>query len=251
MPTSTAQALTIYEDVGAQWWDGSVRWVRTLAAMVPARLRHFERVVPDWHGLEVLDVGCAGGFLTEALAEQGARVAGVDPAASAVASARAHATATGLQIDYRVGVGEDLPWPAASFDVVTCVDVLEHVGDVDRLLVEAARVLRPGGWFLFDTINRNPLSRFVVVTLAERVLRLLPHGAHDPALFIKPDELRTKLDVLGFEVGSIDGLGPTGLTRGGDFTFGSVPTTAVIYIGAAQLRPNIEQSSMIKHGKQI
>lgn len=231
---STAHDPALYDAVSDAWWSGSVRWVRTLANMVPARLRHFEQVITDWQGLEVLDVGCAGGFLTEALAERGARVAGIDPAAETIAAARNHAAGECLAIDYRVGVGEALPWPDAAFDVVTCVDVLEHVRDVDRVLAEAARVLRPGGWLLFDTINRNALAAFVVVTMAERVLGLLPRGAHDPKLFIRPAELREKLEALQFEVGRFQGLGPVGLTCKADLTFGRLPTTLVIYIGTAQ-----------------
>ena len=130
MTMSTANDPALYNAVSNDWWDGSVRWVRTLANMVPARLRHFDRVVPDWAGLDVLDVGCAGGFLTETLVRRGARVSGIDPAGDAIAAARAHAAQDGLAVDYRVGIGEALPWADASFDVVTCVDVLEHVGHV-------------------------------------------------------------------------------------------------------------------------
>jgi len=176
--------------------------------------------------------------LTEAITARGARVSGIDPAKDTIAAARRHAAGEGLSIDYREGVGEALPWPDASFDVVTCVDVLEHVDDLDMVLSEAARVLRPGGWFLFDTINRNPLSAFLVITVAERMLRLLPRGAHDPELFIRPVELRQKLETLGFDVMPFQGLGPNGLTRNADLTFGSLPTTLVIYVGAARLRSN-------------
>jgi 2-polyprenyl-6-hydroxyphenyl methylase/3-demethylubiquinone-9 3-methyltransferase len=102
------------------------------------------------------------------------------------------------------------------------------------VLAEVRRVLKPGGWFLFDTINRNPLAALVVVTGAERVLGLLPRGAHDPAKFIRPAELRARLAALGFAVGPFRGLGPTGIDRRGDFTFGLLPLTAVIYIGAAR-----------------
>ncbi len=235
MTMSTASDPALYDTVSNEWWTGRVRWVRTLANMVPARLRHFEHVVPDWSNLDVLDVGCAGGFLTEELARRGARVSGIDPAADAVAAARAHAAREGLTVDYRVGIGESLPWPDDQFDVVTCVDVLEHVGDVDKALSEAARVLRPGGWFLFDTINRNPLASFLVITVAERILGLLPDGAHDAKLFIKPHELRGKLTAAGFSPGRFAGLGPIGLNLRGDFTFGRLPTTLVIYIGAASL----------------
>lgn len=227
--------LSIYDSYADAWWDGSTRWIRTLANMVPARLRYFERYVPDWSGRDVLDVGCAGGFLAETLAKKDAVVSGIDPAEKAVMAARSHAAAEGLEIDYRVGVGEKLPWPDNSFDVVTCVDVLEHVASVDDVISEVSRVLRPGGWFLFDTINRNPLASFAVVTVAERILGLLPRGAHDPALFIRPDELKRKLQARGFTATPFRGLGPTGINRRADLTFSVLPITFVIYLGAARL----------------
>lgn len=230
---SSAQNPALYDGVAGAWWDGSVRWVRTLQAMVPARLRFFERTTPDWGGLDVLDLGCAGGFMAEALARKGARVRGLDPAEDAVAAARAHAAAEGLSIDYGVGVGEALPYPDAAFDAVVCVDVLEHVRDLGQVLAEVRRVLRPGGVFHFDTINANPVAAFAVKTVAEDVLGLLPKGAHDPELFIRPRDLRAALTGLGFAPGPFSGLGPAGIDRRGDIRFGILPSTAIIYIGSA------------------
>jgi 2-polyprenyl-6-hydroxyphenyl methylase/3-demethylubiquinone-9 3-methyltransferase len=227
--------LALYDAVADQWWRGDERWLRVLANMVPARLRFFDLWMPDWAGKAVLDLGCAGGFMAEAMARRGAVVTGVDPAAKAVAAARRHAEAEGLDIRYDVGVGEALPYADAAFDAVVCVDVLEHVSDLNRVLAEVRRVLKPGGWFLFDTINRNPLATLMVVVGAERVLGLLPRGTHDPALFIKPAELHAALAGLGFDVKPFRGLGPTGLNRRGDFTFGTHPVTAALYIGAARL----------------
>jgi 2-polyprenyl-6-hydroxyphenyl methylase/3-demethylubiquinone-9 3-methyltransferase len=146
---------------------------------------------------------------------------------------------TDRNIRYDVGAGEALNLPDNSFDVVVCVDVLEHVSDVQRVLAEVARVLRPGGLLLFDTINRNGFATFVAVTLAERILRLLPPGTHDPALFIRPSELRKTLASVGFTVGGIAGLGPRGMNRRGDPIFGRVPGTAALYIGSARNRGEI------------
>ena len=227
--------LRIYDDYAAKWWDGSERWLRTLQAMAPARFRAFDPVVGDWSGLEVLDLGCGGGFMTELLAEKGARAVGIDPSQGAIAAARAHAAGEGLQIRYEVGVAESLPFAEDRFDAVVCVDVLEHVDSVSESLAEAARVLKPGGWFLFDTINRNPLAALGVVTVAERVFRLLPRGTHDPAKFIRPSELRARLAALGFDVGRMRGLGPVGIDARGDFRFGLLPLTTILYIGAARL----------------
>jgi 2-polyprenyl-6-hydroxyphenyl methylase/3-demethylubiquinone-9 3-methyltransferase len=226
--------VEIYDAVAAKWWDDSVRWVRTLKAMVPARMAFFDPIVGDWNGLKVLDLGCAGGFMTEALAERGAEPMGIDPSQGAIAAARAHAAGEGLSIPYHTGVGEALPFAEDSFDAVVCVDVLEHVTSLPEVLGEVARVLKPGGWFLFDTIHRNPLAAFAVVTAAERILRLLPRGAHDPAKFIRPSELRAGLEKEGFAVGPFRGLGPVGIDGRLDLRFGTTPFTGIIYIGSAR-----------------
>ena len=229
--------LTIYDQAADRWWSDDLRWVRTLKNLVPGRLGWFDRQI-DWRGKAVLDLGCAGGFMAEALDARGARVTGIDPAAEAVAAARAHAEAQGRAIAYDVGVGEDLPYADAAFDAVVCVDVLEHVRDLGQVLAEVSRVLRPGGLFLFDTINRNPLARLATITIAEDVLRLLPKGTHDPALFITPRELRAGLVGAGLAPGAFTGLGPRGVNRRGDLIFGRLPFTGVLYMGVARKPQN-------------
>jgi 2-polyprenyl-6-hydroxyphenyl methylase/3-demethylubiquinone-9 3-methyltransferase len=131
-----------------------------------------------------------------------------------------------------------LPYARASFDLVVCVDVLEHVSDLNRVLAEVARVLRPGGLFLFDTINRNPVATLATITIAEDVLGLLPKGTHAPEMFIKPGELRNALFGVGLVPGPQAGLGPRGINRRGDFVFGRVPMKTVIYMGMAR-KPEI------------
>ena len=163
--------LTIYDGVAEHWWSDDVRWIRTLKNMVPGRLNWFDQHV-DWKQARVLDLGCAGGFMTEAMDDRGATVTGIDPAAHVVDVARAHAEAHGRHISYDVGVGEDLPYDAAAFDVVVCVDVLEHVQCLSKVLDEVSRVLRGGGIFLFDTINKTSLARLLTVTFAEDILGL-------------------------------------------------------------------------------
>ena len=212
--------LTIYDTVADRWWADDIRWVRTLKNLVPGRLRWFDRQI-DWWGKEVL-------------AARDANVTGIDPASEAIVAARAHARSRGLRIGYDVGVGEALPYANASFDAVVCVDVLEHVADLNKVLAEVARTLRPGGLFLFDTINRNPLARFATITIAEDVLRLLPRGTHDPAMFIKPRELRAAMQGAGLVPGAMTGLGPRGINRRFDLTFGPLPMTAILYMGIAR-----------------
>jgi 2-polyprenyl-6-hydroxyphenyl methylase / 3-demethylubiquinone-9 3-methyltransferase len=225
--------LTIYDRVADSWWSDDIRWVRTLKNLVPGRLAWFDRQI-DWQGKMVLDLGCAGGFMAEALAARGAHVTGIDPAEGAIAAARAHARAQGLRIGYDVGVGEALPYDTAIFDAVVCVDVLEHVTDLNKVLAEVSRGLRPGGMFLFDTINRNPLARLATITVAEDLLRLLPRGTHDPAMFIKPAELRAAMQGAGLVPGAFTGLGLRGINRRFDLTFGPLPLTAILYMGTAR-----------------
>ena len=226
----------LYDRHGPGWWDGSTRWLRQLSKLVPARMALFDPMVGDWLGLEVLDLGCGGGFMAEALALRGASVTGVDPSDPALVAARRHAAKVALVIDYRQGSGERVPVADGAMDVVVCVDVLEHVEDLERVLDEVGRVLRPGGLFLFDTINRTRLASFVMITMAERVLRILPPGTHDPGRFIAPDALRRGLFVRGFTAPPFLGFGPRGIDLRGDFAFGRVPTMAVSYLGQGRAR---------------
>ena len=235
MAAKARNNLELYDDVAHQWWSGDVRWIRTLKNMVPGRLGYFDTFI-DWQDKSVLDLVCAGGFLSEALNARGAMVTGIDPAKDAIAAARAHAHETNQNITYDVGAGEALPYANEQFDAVACVDVLEHVQDLQQVLNEVARVLKPGGFFFFDTINRNVIARLAVITMAEDVLRLLPKGTHDPTMFVKPNELKSALEKSGFDVGPMTGLGPRGVNRRLDPTFGRLPLKTVIYMGTAKKR---------------
>jgi ubiquinone biosynthesis O-methyltransferase len=227
--------LSMYDAGARDWWTGKTRWLRLLNNMVPPRLAYFTPIVGDWRGKSVLDLGCGGGFMAEPLARQGAHVIGVDPSAPAIAAAKRHADENGLSIDYRVGSGENLPVAESAVDIVVCVDVLEHVRDLDAVIGEIRRVLKPGGLFLFDTINRTWLSKLVIVILGEIVLRWGPRGTHDPTLFIKPEELRVKLEQHKLIMTApLCGIGPNGLNRRFDVTFGPWPSTAITYIGHAR-----------------
>lgn len=230
--------LDLYDEAAADWWSDDVRWIRTLKNLVPGRLNWFEKHI-NWQGKTVLDVGCAGGFMTEAIARKGAIATGIDPAREAVAAAQAHARRVGLSLQYDVGVGEKLGYADACFDAVICVDVLEHVADLRKVVSEIARVLKPGGMFLFDTINRNPIASFATITIAEDVLGLLPKGTHDPQMYIRPSELTAQLLDAGLAPGPMTGLGPRGINRRGDLTFGALPSKAILYMGIAIKQANL------------
>ena len=223
--------LEIYSSHADQWWSGNLRFLRSLHNIVPPRMKYFSAQIESWENKSVLDLGCGGGFMSEALAKEGATVIGVDPCENAIKSAQAHAQSVNLSIDYRVGTGEQIPLETNTVDFVVCVDVLEHISGLDKALQEIRRVLKPGGIFFFDTINRTILSRVLMVYLAEYTFRLLPIGTHDPNMFIKPKELTQKLSSLGFTVPPFVGLGPSGMNRKFDFTFGRFPFTWIMYMG--------------------
>jgi 2-polyprenyl-6-hydroxyphenyl methylase/3-demethylubiquinone-9 3-methyltransferase len=225
--------LTIYDGVADWWWSDDMRWVRSLKNLMPGRLVWFVGLI-DRAGKAVLDLGCTGGFLAQTLARHGADVTGIDTAAEVVEAARAHAREGGLRMGNDVEVGEALPYDDASLDAVVCHDVLEHVTDLNKVLSEGARTLRPGGLFLFGTINRNPLARLAIFTVAEDVLRLLARGTHDPEMFIKPAGLRAAMQAAGLVPGAMTGLGPRGIDRRFDLTFGPLPLRAILYMGIAR-----------------
>ncbi len=228
----------LYRNDAHEWWSGKHRWLRVMQNLVPIRMKFFSNVVESWEGKRVLDIGCGGGFMSEALAKQGAIVTGIDPSDLAIEAARKHAQSEGLKIDYQIGTGETLPFASASFDYVVIVDVLEHVKSVSCVINEIRRVLKPGGILLFDTINRTPLASFIYIWLGERILRIAPPGTHDPAMFIKPKEFEEILLKSKFELGAIQGIGPVGFNRRLDIIFAIIPTTAIIFIGSATKQGN-------------
>lgn len=199
---------TVYDRLSHSWWDEDASGLVMLrTGLNPARFGYMQRILTeqlgiDPVGLEILDVGCGGGLLAEEFAALGARVTGIDPSVDSLAAARAHARQSGLAIHYQPGVGEQLPLPDASFDAVYCCDVLEHVDDVGRTVREIARVLRPGGVFLYDTINRTRRSRLLGIKLFQdwAATRCLPPDLHDWRCFIRPAELERELAAAGVDV---------------------------------------------------
>jgi 2-polyprenyl-6-hydroxyphenyl methylase/3-demethylubiquinone-9 3-methyltransferase len=205
---------TIYDRMADSWWEEG-GFLHALAALNPARFGYMRRVlVEELHlapaGLRVLDIGCGGGLLTEEFARLGCAVAGVDPSKESLAAARRHAASQGLAIRYECAAGEALPLANESFEIVYCCDVLEHVTDLRQVIAETARVLRPGGAYLYDTINRTLQSRLIVIKLLQewRWTALMPPQLHDWHMFIRPAELREELEHHGLVPGGLTGLKP-------------------------------------------
>jgi|SRR6188474_2106203 len=197
----------IYDRLSHTWWeeDGFLSILKS--GLNPARFGYMRRVLTETLGLEprglrVLDVGCGGGLLAEEFAELGCEVTGVDPSTESLAVARAHADRRGLTIDYDQAGGEDLPFDEGEFRVVYCCDVLEHVDDVGRTTREIARVLEPGGVFLYDTINRTWRSKLIMIKLAQEwsATAWAEPEVHDFKMFIRPQELEADLAAAGLEV---------------------------------------------------
>ena len=184
-------------------------------ALNPVRLRYLNKVLGrfgvDPAGKMLADVGCGGGLFAEELARLGANVIGVDPSAPSLETARAHAKAAGLMIEYRLGRGEQLPLPDASVDIACCVDVLEHVSDVSAVLRETARILKPGGIYLYDTINRTPFSRLIVIKVSQdwSLTAWAPRDLHHYSQFVTPAELHSLLEASGLSGGCHTGITPS------------------------------------------
>jgi len=189
---STANAdpaeLQKFSDLAHRWWDPQGEF-RPLHAINPLRLEWIERHAP-LGGKDVLDVGCGGGILAEAMARRGARVTGIDLADKALSVAQLHLMESGVAVRYELASAEDYAAAhAGEFDVLTCMEMLEHVPDPASAVAACARLLRPGGRAFFSTLNRNPKAYLFAVIGAEYVLKLLPKGTHDYARFIRPSEL--------------------------------------------------------------
>jgi 2-polyprenyl-6-hydroxyphenyl methylase/3-demethylubiquinone-9 3-methyltransferase len=205
----------LYDRLAGTWWDEDENMALLRTGMNPARFGYMRRVLAedlavDPRGKSCLDVGCGGGLLAEEFAKLGCRVAGVDPSRPSLETARAHAEQEGLEIEYVAAPAEELPFEDDTFDLVYCCDVLEHVDSVERTVAETARVLKPGGAYLYDTVNRTRRSRLVIIKLLQEwdATRCMEPHLHDWNMFIKPRELEEALRGNGLEPRDMIGLAP-------------------------------------------
>jgi len=206
------QELQKFSQLAHRWWDPSSEF-RPLHEINPLRLHWIDRHAA-LAGKRVLDVGCGGGILSEAMAERGALVTGIDLSEKALKVAQLHLLESGRQVAYRKVPVETLAQEQpGSFDVVTCMEVLEHVPDPASQVEACARLLKPDGHAFFATINRNPKSFLFAIVGAEYVLRLLPRGTHEYAKFIRPSELAATARQAGLDIVEILGMTYNPLTR--------------------------------------
>ncbi|MGR3485365.1 MAG: bifunctional 2-polyprenyl-6-hydroxyphenol methylase/3-demethylubiquinol 3-O-methyltransferase UbiG [Paracoccaceae bacterium] len=224
--TATADRTEIakFDAMARDWWDPAGP-MAPLHAMNPVRMGYVrDQACAEWgrdpasmralEGLTACDVGCGAGLAAEPLARMGFDVTGVDASGPAIAAARAHATAGGLEIAYREGLAADLVAQGSTFDLVTCLEVIEHASDPGALIAELAALARPGGLVAISTLNRTARSFAGAIVGAEWLLGWLPRGTHDWRRFVTPEECRDMMEVAGLSVVDRIGMVPDPLRRG-------------------------------------
>jgi 2-polyprenyl-6-hydroxyphenyl methylase/3-demethylubiquinone-9 3-methyltransferase len=194
-----------FEELASRWWDPHSEF-KPLHDINPLRVDYIERRAA-LAGKQVLDVGCGGGILSEAMARHGARVTGIDMGEAPLSVARLHQYESGVEVDYQRITAEQLAAAQpGSFDVVTCLEMLEHVPDPASVIHACAQLVKPGGQVFFSTLNRNPKSYLFAILGAEYLLRLLPKGTHDYRKFIRPSELDEWARQAGLELDDLTGM---------------------------------------------
>ena len=207
-----AAEVAKFDALASRWWDPSGEF-RPLHEINPLRLDWIRQHV-DLAGCKAVDIGCGGGILAEAMADCGAQVTGIDMAEAPLAVARLHQLESGAEVDYRKTTAEALAdEQAGEYDVVTCLEMLEHVPSPAQVTASVAKLVRPGGHVFFSTINRNPKSFLFAIVGAEYVLRLLPAGTHEYQKFIRPSELEEWGRTAGLYLQTSIGMHYNPLTR--------------------------------------
>ncbi len=201
-----AAELSKFSALAARWWDPTSEF-KPLHAINPLRLDWIEGVAGGLASKQVLDVGCGGGILAESMAVRGAQVTGIDLADKSLKVARLHSLESGVKVEYRnIAVEALADTDAGRFDVVTCMEMLEHVPDPGSIIHACARLVKPGGHVVFSTLNRNLKSFLFAIVGAEYVLRLLPRGTHSYEKFLRPSEIAGAAREAGLDVTALKGL---------------------------------------------
>ncbi|MEM9102573.1 MAG: bifunctional 2-polyprenyl-6-hydroxyphenol methylase/3-demethylubiquinol 3-O-methyltransferase UbiG [Pseudomonadota bacterium] len=202
-----------FEELASRWWDTNSEF-KPLHDINPLRLNYIAKAAKGLHGKKVLDVGCGGGILAESMALQGANVTGIDRGERPIEVAKLHLLESNLDIDYRhTGVEELLDAESGTYDVVTCMEMLEHVPDPSAIVQACAKMVKPEGHVFFSTINRSIKAYAFAILGAEYVLKMLPKGTHDYKKFIKPSELTRWCRFAGLDTRHLIGMHYNPLTR--------------------------------------
>jgi 2-polyprenyl-6-hydroxyphenyl methylase/3-demethylubiquinone-9 3-methyltransferase len=195
-----------FDALAARWWDPESEF-RPLHQINPLRLGWIEELTGGIAGRTAIDVGCGGGILAEAMATRGAQVTGIDLADKALKVAELHGLESGVSVQYQRIAAEDMAHAhPGAFDVVTCMEMLEHVPDPASTVAACAQLVKPGGWVFFSTLNRNPKAFLFAIVGAEYILKLLPRGTHEYEKFIRPSELIGYARRAGLEQRAMIGL---------------------------------------------
>ena len=221
--------LEIYDEF-EPWWHDSNRQLRPLRRLAPERTRFLQEMVTPQG--RILDLGCGGGYMLEELSGYNACLFGIDLAIEALRAARTRSIQEGYATTLVRASADALPFADEFFDGIICTDVLVHVPDPRAVISEIARVLKPNGWLHVSAINKTRLAKFIMITLGEGLLRMIPKGTHDARTFISPNHLSQMLSAQGLELGASSGIGPTGWSKGA-FTFGVHRSRSVMYQGFA------------------
>ena len=233
-PNADPAELAKFSALAHRWWDPGSEF-RPLHEINPLRLGWIERVAGGLADKAILDVGCGGGILAEAMASAGARVTGIDLSEKALGVAQLHRLESGVAVDYRLIAAEALALETpAHFDIVTCMEMLEHVPDPGSIIKACAVLAKPGGTLVFSTLNRNPKSYVFAILGAEYLLRLLPRGTHDWTRFIRPSELAAFARRAGLDLDQMIGMTYNPLTR----VYRLEADTSVNYIAAYRKPPH-------------
>lgn len=206
------EEIAKFERLASRWWDRNGEF-KPLHDINPLRANYIDCRAPVAEQ-KLLDVGCGGGILTEAMVQRGAHATGIDMGAAPLEVAKLHALETGIEVDYRQTTAEALAAEQpGQFDIVTCLEMLEHVPNPDSVVRACATLVKPGGDVFFSTINRTPKAYALAVLGAEYLLRMLPRGTHDYGKFIRPSELASWLRCAGLELVDTQGMTYNPLTR--------------------------------------
>jgi 2-polyprenyl-6-hydroxyphenyl methylase/3-demethylubiquinone-9 3-methyltransferase len=223
------QEIDKFSQLASRWWDPEGEF-KPLHLINPLRLNFINQNAQGLFGKSVIDIGCGGGILAESMAKAGAKVTGLDMAPASLEVAKLHGLESGTKVDYVCSTAENFAAEnAGKFDVVTCMEMLEHVPDPSSVIAACAALAKPGGHVFFSTLNRNIKSYLMGIVGAEYVLKLVPKGTHDHSKFLKPSELMSMTDKAGLLPRDMTGLHMDPVTQGFYLSSDNVDVNYLLY----------------------